>query len=69
MHTLSESRFWDKFIVKTKSYNIKSDVARWYVGHAEQYIRAHQKRLATHTAEDVEKYLTEKDRNQFLQDW
>ena len=69
MHTLSESRFWDKFIVKTTSYNIKSDVARWYVRHSEQYIKAHYKRLAMHTAEDVEKYLTEKDRNQFLQDW
>jgi len=69
MPTLSESRFWDKFIVKTTSYNIKPDVARWYVRHAEQYIKAHQKRLATHTAEDVEKYFTEKGRNPLLQDW
>ena len=69
MPTLSESRFWDKFIVKTTSYNIRSDVARWYVRHAEQYIKAHKKRLAMHTAEDVEKYLTEKGRNQILRDW
>ena len=69
MTNQSESRFWDKFIYKTASYNIKPEVARWYVRHAESYIKSNKTRLATHTAADVEKYLTEKGRNQFLQDW
>ena len=69
MPTLSESRFWDKFIYKTTCYNIKPDVARWYVRHAESFIKSQHKRLALQTAEDVEKCLTEKGRNQFLQDW
>ena len=69
MSTQSESRFWDKFIYKTASYNIKPDVARWYVRHAESYINSHNKRLASHSDKDVEKYLTEKGRNRYLHEW
>jgi integron integrase len=69
MSGLSESRFWDKFIYKTRSYNIKPDVARWYVRHAESYIKSHDKRLASHSKKDVEKYLTEKGRNRYLHEW
>ena len=65
----SESRFWDKFINKTTSYNIKPNVARWYVRHAETYIKSINKRLATHTVADIEIYLSEKGRNQHLQNW
>jgi len=69
MSAQSESRFWDKFIYKTASYSIKPAVARWYVRDAESYIKAHSKRLSAHEAADVEKYLSEKCRNSFLQDW
>lgn len=69
MSTQSESRFWDKFIYKTASYSIKPAVARWYVRHAEDYIKAHSRKLATHDAADVEKYLSEKCCSSFLQDW
>jgi integron integrase len=69
MPTQSESRFWDKYIYKTTSYNIKPDVARWYVRHAEIYIRSKNKRLVKHSAEDVINYLTEKGRNSRLKDW
>lgn len=69
MSTQFESRFWDKFIYKTASYRIKPAVARWYVRHAEDYIKAHSKKLATHDAADVEKYLSEKCCSSFLQDW
>ena len=57
MTNLSESRFWDKFIYKTTSYNIKPGVARWYVRHAESYIKSNKTRLATHMAADVENIL------------
>ncbi len=69
MSTQSESRFWDKFIDKTASYNIKPELARWYVRHAESCIKSHQKRLASHSAVDVENYLTGKGRNRHLHDW
>mgnify|MGYP001555179836 CR=1 FL=1 len=69
MSTHSESRFWDKYIVKTVSYSIKPDVARWYVRHAESYIKTHNKRLATHSAADVDHYLKEKCRSRLLHDW
>ena len=69
MSTQSESRFWDKFIDKTTSYNIKPEVARWYVRHAESYIKSHEKRLASHSALDIENYLTCKGRNRRLHAW
>ena len=66
----SVSRFWDKFIYKTKAYSIKPAAARWYVRHAEQYIKAHEdRRLILHTSDDVEKYLKEKGRTIRLTDW
>lgn len=64
------SRFWDKYIFKTKAYRIKPDNARYYVRHAEAYIKAHpNKRLALHTALDLEQYLESKGRSILLEDW
>ena len=63
------SRFWEKFIEKSKRYNIKPDVVRWYVKHAESYIRSHDTRLSTHTARDIDKYLQKKGRNTHIKDW
>ena len=66
----SISRFWDNFIYKTKAYSIKSDNARWYVRHAEHYIKAHKDRkLILHNASDIEKYLKSKGRIKQLTDW
>lgn len=70
MTDLSVSRFWDNYIAKTRSYKIKSSVARWYVRHAESYIKAHaNSRLSQHSALQMEKYLREKGRNPRLEDW
>ena len=66
----SASRFWDKFIQKTKSYGAKEGAAKWYVRHAETYIKDHAGvRLSQHTAVQVTTYLTEKGRNKQLEDW
>jgi hypothetical protein len=47
----SESLFRDNYISKTKTYRVKSVAARWYVLHAERYIKAHpDMRLAQHFA-------------------
>jgi len=69
MSDLSASRFWDKYIYKTTSYNIKPEVAHWYVRHAEAYIKAHNRRLASHSPNDAAKYLTAKGRISSLHDW
>jgi integron integrase len=70
MSESSESRFWDNFIEKSKNYHLKSSTVRWHVIYAESYIKAHPNRkLATHTAQDVENYLAEKGRNSSLKDW
>lgn len=66
----SVSRFWDKFISKTKKYKLKAGVERWYVRHAESYIRFHKDlKLNLHKAEHVEAFLTEKSRQKYLKDW
>ena len=66
----SVSRFWDNFIYKTKSYGIKPESARWYVRHAERYIKARSNaRLVEHTAHDVENFLQSKGGQSRLEDW
>ncbi len=64
------SRFWDIFVEKLKTYETRPDLARWYVRHAEQYIKAFpEQRLAIHTPQILEQYLQEKGRNSRLKDW
>ena len=70
MKDQSVSRFWDNYIAKTKSYKIKSSSARWYVRHAEDYIKANaSSRLSQHSTDQIEKYLREKGRSLRLLDW
>lgn len=70
METQMISRFWEKYIEKLEPYQVKPDVARWYVRHAEQYIKAFpDQRLATHTTQNIEQYLQDKGRNKRLKDW
>jgi len=64
------SRFWDKYILKTAAYNVPERARRWYVRHAEVFIKAHsERRLSTLTADDIEHYLKEKGRSEKLTDW
>ncbi len=66
------SRFRDKYISKTTSYNVPGSARRWYVRPAEVFIKAHSgRRLATLTADDIENYLKEKgrSRSEKLTDW
>ena len=64
------ARFWDKFIKKTERYGIKPQAVRWYVRHAERYIKAYEGiRLAEHTPQQVEEYLAEMSRLPRLHDW
>ncbi len=66
----SASRFWDKYILKTTSYNVPEGARRWYVKHAEDFIKDQSgRRLTTLTADDIENYLKKKGRNETLTDW
>lgn len=66
----SVARFWDKYISKTVSYSIPEATSRWYVRHAEVFIKAHSgRRLSSLAASDITNYLKEKGRNSNLADW
>jgi Phage integrase family/Phage integrase, N-terminal SAM-like domain len=52
------ARFWDRYTRNLLKKSVKADAARWYVRRAEQYLEAFPgRRLADHTAEDVNGYL------------
>ena len=64
------SCFLGIFVEKLEACETRSDLARWHVRHAEQYIKAFpEQRLATHTPQILEQYLQEKGRNPRLKDW
>jgi len=66
----SVSRFWDKYIEKTKCYKLKPGVDRWYVKHAEAYIKYHQGiKLASHQPHHIESFFTYKSRQIRIKDW
>ena len=70
MSDLSTSRFWDKYILKTNGYKIKPSAAKWYVRHAEHYIKFHNGiRLKHHTPDNIRQYLQYKCGNPRLQEW
>ncbi len=61
---------WDKYIAKAVGYGVPERARRWYVRHVEGFIKAHsERRLATLSADDVVKYLKEKDRSRNLVGW
>ena len=64
------TRFWDNYREKLETYGVKPAVWRWPVQQAEHYINAFpDRRLATHTAQDIEHFLQGKGRNARLKDW
>jgi integron integrase len=70
MESDSIERFWDKYIEKTKRYEVPPKSVRWYVKRAEEYIKAHSElRLAQHSASHVESYLQDLGRNCRVTDW
>ena len=70
MNDDSRSRFWDKFIQKTRDYGVNVKHARWLVIHAEKYISHYSNtRLQLHEAVYLEKYLTSKHSVKNMQKW
>jgi integron integrase len=63
-------RFWDRYIEFLQKQNIKEPADRWYVKRAEQYIAAFpDKKLVSHTPDDVTRYFTKLGRTTHLSDW
>jgi len=70
MTDISASHFWNIYIEKTKTYNIKPGVELWYVKRAESYIKYHQGlKLSYHQPEQIESFFTFKSRQMRLKDW
>ncbi len=63
------SRFWGKYILISKAYNIPEHLIRWHVRHAELYIKAHSLRLKLHSAKTLDEYCQAKGRNIYLKDY
>ena len=64
------SRFWDNYISKTSTYNIKPETARWYVRHVERYIQANANiKLAKHHPHHLETYFNRKAKQGHTKDW
>jgi hypothetical protein len=68
--TTSVDRFWGQFIDLARKNGVMDTVVRWYVGHAERYLKAVSgKRLAEHTREDVTGYLESVGGIDGIEDW
>ena len=64
------ARFWDKYIIKLIHYNVPERSRRWYVKHAEDYIKAHSDLpLKQHTELNLTNYLNDLGRKEHLKSW
>ncbi len=63
-------QFWDKYLNLLAKHGISQKNTRWYVIRAENYIKAHsQKKLSTHSPDDVSDYLRRIGNAGNLRDW
>jgi hypothetical protein len=66
----AEARFWDRYIEVLNDAAVPEKSRRWYVVRIERYISAHPGRLLrTHSAAEVEAYLTHAGRDTDMQGW
>ena len=66
----STSRFWDKYMSITSSYDVPERARHWYVRHVEVFITAHPgRRLGGLDGSDIDKYLDTIGRNPDIADW
>lgn len=67
---VSEARFWERYIEKTKNYKVSTPQQRWYVKHVEGFIKALEgKRLMDCTRDDLLAYLNGIGRKPNIKDW
>jgi len=62
--------FWENFIDSARKQNVPSKAIRWYVRHAENYIKAHPEvKLVKHSPKILDDYLQTISRNARFADW
>ncbi len=60
----SASRFWDKYIPITSSYDVPERARRWYVRYVEVFIDTHSgRRVGGLDGSDIDRYLDTIGRN------
>ena len=60
MEKSTVGRFWNQYTAQLRQNGVKETAARWYVVRVEQYIKAYpEKRLVSHSTEDVESYISQ----------
>ncbi len=65
-----QGMFWVYYIDNLRIIGVKEDFMRWYVMHAEEYLRAFPgKIITTHTVDDVQGYLQNIGRKRRIRDW
>lgn len=63
-------RFWGKYRNLLKEWGVGARAVEWYVRHAESYLKASEgRRLATHSAADIEAWLAAQGRIGRIQAW
>lgn len=62
--------FWNRYLEHLEKRQVKEATRRWYVRRAEEFIRAAKgKKLAAHSAGDINRYLEEQGRKDRISDW
>ena len=65
----SIERFWDRYLELLHNQGIKPSADRWYVIHAERYIKSFpDKKLADHGPQEVTGYLQQLGRTRRFRD-
>lgn len=66
----SGAAFWDRYLERLVNKQVKESARQWYVRRAEQFIRAAKgRKLAAHTADDINRYLEAQGRKDRIADW
>jgi len=64
------TRFWDKYIAKTVTYDVPERARMWYVKRVEHFIKSFpETRLQSISSDDLTNYLKEIGRKSDCQDW
>lgn len=65
-----QGRDWASYINYLRKHDVKGKALRWYVKHAENYLKHYdRKETDKHSADDLSKYLTQISKNRYIEDW
>lgn len=65
-----QGRDWASYINYLRKHDVKGKALRWYVKHAENYLKHYdRKETDKHSADDLSNYLTQISKNRYIEDW